>query len=489
MKNSCYTFFAILLFTSCSTSDNKKSVTKNNEQFKLELQHLKAYFHIPGLAVLVQKGDSVLYEDYFGLANIEENIKVDSTTQFPIASITKVFAGVALFKLQEEGKLSFDDPINNYFDDPIFDDSIKIKHVLSHTSQGSPGENFYYSYRFGTLTEVIEKASKTSFGDYIANGIFVPLDLQHTFLLTDSTSITKNMARPYNFDGQVVAGQVEYGASASAGIVTNPRDMAKFSKALDDNLLLDETSKLGMYTPFTSHLPYGHGIFSHVFDGKKVIWAYGQYDSYSSLLLKVPEDHLSLIVFANNNLMSDPARLIYGDGLSSLFALSFLKNYVFDFGDMPLLESESGMEKFPNTELYRKKLLAEALASSFMARFDDSELEKSKKLLRQVFKQYPDYPAYADLNLLHNLTFIKDVHFYKDLGPFDEFDPQIEAIAHTLLEKDRNNPYVNIYMGTYHDRKGDLGKARFHFEAIANAKNFSPFWYTLEAKRWLEEHN
>ncbi|UOY07593.1 beta-lactamase family protein [Muricauda sp. SCSIO 64092] len=489
MKNSCFALIALLLLTSCSTSDNTKSVTKNTEQFKLELQHLKEYFHIPGLAVLVQKGDSVLYEDYFGHANVEEDIKVDSTTQFPIASITKVFAGVALFKLQEEGKLSFEDAINTYFDDPIFDDSIKIKHVLSHTSQGSPGENFYYSYRFGALTHVIEKASKTSFGDYIGNGIFVPLDLQNTFLLTDSTSVTKTMARPYNFDEQVVAGQVEYGASASAGIVSNPRDMAKFSKALDDNVLLDETSKLGMYTPFASHLPYGHGIFSQVFNGKKVLWAYGQYDSYSSLLLKVPEDHLSLIILANNNLMSDPARLIYGDGLSSLFTQSFLKNYVFDFGDMPLFESGNGTEKFQNTELHRKKLLAEALASSFMARFDDSELEKSKKLLRQLFKQYPDYPAYADLNLLHNLTFIKDVHFSKDLGPFDEFDPQIEAIANTLLKKDQDNPYVNIYMGTFHNRKGNLDKAQSHFETIANAKNFSPFWYTSEAKRWLEEHN
>ena len=489
MKNSCHTLIALLLFTSCSTTDNKKNFTKNTEQFKLELRHLKAYFHVPGLAVLVQKGDSVLYEDYFGHANIEEDIKVDSTTQFPIASITKVFASVALSKLQEEGKLSFEDPINNYFDDPIFDDAIKVKHILSHTSQGSPGKNFYYSYRFGALTQVIKKASKTSFGDYIESGIFEPLDLQNTFLLTDSTSVTKNMAKPYNFDGQVVVGQVEYGASASAGIVTNLRDMAKFSKALDDNLLLDETSKLGMYTPFAPHLPYGHGIFSQVFDGKKVIWAYGQYDSYSSLLLKVPEDHLSLIVFANNNLMSDPARLIYGDGLSSLFTQSFLKNYVFDFDDMPLFESGSGTEKFQHTELYRKKLLAEALASSFMARFDDSELEKSKKLLRYVFAQYPDYLAYADLNLLHNLTFIKDVHFYKDLGAFDEFDPQIKAIADNLLKKDQNNPYANIYMGTYYNRKGDLNKARFHFETIVNAKNFSPFWYTSEAKRWLEEHN
>lgn len=75
-----------------------------------------------------------------------------------------------------------------------------------------------------------------------------------------------------------------------------------------------------------------------------------------------------------------------------------------------------------------------------------------------------------------------------DLEEFNASDTQIEAIANSLLTQDPNNPYAHVYLGTYFDRKGDLEKARFHFEALANAQNFSPFWYTGEAKQWLAEN-
>ena len=168
--------------------------------------------------------------------------------------------------------------------------------------------------------------------------------------------------------------------------------------------------------------------------------------------------------------------------------MSFLKHYVFELGELPLFELEDSSQE-SISEFHQKKVLAEALAASFMGRYDNVELEKSKQLLRTVFEMYPDYLEEAHLNLLHNLTFIKNVHFHKELGPFEEFDPQIEAIAKKLLKEDPNNPYVNVYMGLYYDRKGDTEKTRGHYETIVNAKNFSPFWYTAEAKNWLAGQN
>lgn len=488
MKSNHY-FLLILILNIACTSENKKTETRNKELFTSEMKQLKDYFHIPGLAVLVQKGDCTIYEDYMGYADIENQIKVDTTTQFPIASITKVFAATALFQLQEEGKLHLDDTIDSYLDHPVFGDSIKIKHVLSHTSQGNVGKHFYYSYRFGTLTPVIEKASEKPFEVFIQSNILNPLQLNHTLFMTDSTKTGPSMAQPYNFEGETVPGILEYGTSTSSGIASTLHDMTLFSRALDGNDLLTISSKNTLFAPSKPRLPYGHGIFSQQFEGKTILWGYGQYDSYSSLLLKVPEDDLHLILLANNNLMSDPARLINGDIFSSLFALSFLKNHVFDFGDISLFEQDDIEAKSRNNELYRKKLLAEALAASFMARFHDKELKKSKRLLRKVFELFPDHDSYADLNLLHNLTFIKNLHFFKDLGPFKEFDPIIESISDKLLKKDPNNPYANVYMGSYYDQKGDLEQARLHYETIINAKNFSPFWYTAEAKNWLSWQN
>ncbi|MEO0572095.1 MAG: serine hydrolase domain-containing protein [Bacteroidota bacterium] len=485
MKNCCTILMVLTLFTACTPQGTKKN-PQSKDTFASEIQQLKDYFHIPGLAILAQKGDSVLFEDYLGYANIKKKIKVTPTTEFPIASITKVFAATALMKLVEEGRSSLDDPIDRYLTNITFGDSIKVKHLLSHTSQGELGQNFYYSYRFGALTPVIEKGSQSSFETSIENKIFEPLELTSTYMFSDSSSVRPSMAQPYNYEDDVIPGILEFGTSASAGIVSTTWDMVKFSKALDDNALITSASKKLMYTPFTPSSPYGLGIFTQEIANKKVVWAYGQYDSFSSLFLKVPEEELTLVLLANNNLMSDPARLINGDIASSLFAMSFLKNYVLNQEELPLFEVDTASKN--KTEFHRKKLLAEALSASFMARFDDGELEKSKQLLRKMFQLYPDYKNYGNLNLLHTLTFLKSVHFYKELGAYPEFDEQIENISKVLLAEDPNNPYVNVYMGEYYSDKGSIKAAKPFFERIVHADNFSPFWYTSTAKQWLQEH-
>ena len=95
MKKCCAILVVLALSTTCTTQSKKNNPQVRNT-FASEVQQLKDYFHIPGLAVLIQKGDSVLYEDYLGYAHVEQKNKVAVTTEFPIASITKVFASVAL---------------------------------------------------------------------------------------------------------------------------------------------------------------------------------------------------------------------------------------------------------------------------------------------------------------------------------------------------------------------------------------------------------
>jgi hypothetical protein len=120
-----------------------------------------------------------------------------------------------------------------------------------------------------------------------------------------------------------------------------------------------------------------------------------------------------------------------------------------------------------------------------MARFEHEKLQSSAKLLNLVFSKYPNYLEYADLSLLHNLSFLKDVAFYMELGEFNNFDTQIITIGEELLKNEPENPYIHSYMGTFYDRKGNQEKAKYHFKQIVNAKNFSKNWYTNEAESWL----
>jgi len=475
-----------LLILSCS--EKKKPVDQQAEQFTSEIIQLQDYFKIPGLAVSIEKNGETIYRDFFGVSDVESKTKVDAATLFPIASITKVFSGVAVMKLVEQNKLSLDDPIDTFLPKPGLGDSILVKHILSHTSQGDVGQHFYYSSRFGLITRVIEKASGKPFSEMLEEEIFEPLQLKHTFLLKDSTQIN-GIAKPYSLDNGTEAGFIDYGYSSSAGIVSNLEDLAIFNRALDNNQIINSESKAMMFTSFNNHLPYGYGIFNQQFEGLNMVWAYGQYDCYSSLLLKIPSKHITLTLLANNSLLSDPARLINGDLTSSLFALSFLKNYVLDVNEMSLFEKQDSIAQLgSNKEFYRKKLLAQALAASYMARFDPEKLKTSARLLNHVFSEYPDYEDYADLNLLHNLTFLKDVAFYMELGAFNDFDVHIEKIGEKLLANEPDNPYLHSYLGTFYSRKGNTEKARYHFGRIVNAKNFSKNWYTNEAQQWLDEN-
>ncbi|MFK8102644.1 MAG: hypothetical protein AB8G15_08970, partial [Saprospiraceae bacterium] len=232
----------------------------------------------------------------------------------------------------------------------------------------------------------------------------------------------------------------------------------------------------------------GYGIFTQQIAGLSVVWAYGQYDCYASLFLKVPAQNITLVLLANNNLMSDPARLIYGDIGSSLFALSFLKNYLLEATDVALLASSSSIdfEKSTHPEWLRKIVLAQALAESFLARFEPARMDTSKALLKQVFQKYPDETSYGGLSLLHNLSFLKDLVFHLELAPVNDFDDKIERLGKQILQQQADNPYVHLYLGTYYDRKGKMDEASFHFNQIVTTPNFTRNWYVNEAEAWLK---
>lgn len=491
---ACFVPIGLLFFCfwSCSSEIPKEKQVLNIERFAEELAQLQSFFTIPGMAAIVEKNGKIVFEQYSGFADLETQTKVDASTVFPLASLTKTYSAVLVMKLVEQGKLSLDSPMNRYLDSSSLSDSIQVRHVLSHTSQGNIGEEFFYSHRFGLLTQVLENASGKTFQQLMQEEIFQPLKLNSTFLLKDSAGLAiKSLpfASPYFLEEGAQKGFIDFGYSTSAGVASTAQELLAFSQALDQDFLIPETAKNQLFSSFQPGLPYGFGIFHQQVEGLDVVWGYGQYDCYSSLLLKVPAQNLTLILLANNNLMSDPARLIMGDVTTSLFVLSFLKNTLLDQSEMTLMEKSDSLYKEPyaGNEFYRKKVLAQALATSFMARFDPENHSKSARMVSATFRQHPDYLAYADINLLHTLCFLKDAAFYLDLGEFNQFDQEIEQIGKHLLKASPNDPYLHTYMANFYDRKGDVPQAKYHFEQIVNLFNFSPNWYTKEAQAWLQK--
>ena len=63
------------------------------------------YWHVPGVAVAIVRGDDVIYLQGHGVRSVENAAKVTPDTLFPIASCTKSFTTTAMALLVEEGQI------------------------------------------------------------------------------------------------------------------------------------------------------------------------------------------------------------------------------------------------------------------------------------------------------------------------------------------------------------------------------------------------
>src|SRR5215204_66872 len=98
-------------------------------------RHFMATNQIRGMFVAVVKGDSVLYQNSFGITNEKIGTVLTNTTCMELGSVSKAFTAEVIYQLQNENLLSLDDSITKYL--PGAPDNwanIKIRHLLTHTS-------------------------------------------------------------------------------------------------------------------------------------------------------------------------------------------------------------------------------------------------------------------------------------------------------------------------------------------------------------------
>ena len=108
-----FIFLLLIVNTNSSLEINKQ---KSPDKTKFE-KIIKELFpeEEPGAAVLIMKDDQILFENYYGLSSLPNKTKIDSNSNFCIASISKQFTSVAILQLVQKGKVSLEEPLNTYF--------------------------------------------------------------------------------------------------------------------------------------------------------------------------------------------------------------------------------------------------------------------------------------------------------------------------------------------------------------------------------------
>lgn len=315
-------------------------------RFESRLERLRVKYDIPGMSAVIVQSNAVVWSKGFGYADLEVRHPTTPDTVYHLASLTKPFAAVVLLQLVQEGKLNLDAPASDFGINLKSDGVIRVRHLLTHTSEGIPGTVYRYSgNRFGELDKVLTKTTGKSFAQLVSERILEPLQLTNTSpnprlpqsaaeAHRDPAEFTRRLARGYHPDGiKPLEFPYPMHFATAAGLVSTVGDMARFSMALDEDRLLRKETKELAFSPALSsdgkRMPYGLGWFVQERKGVKLVWHYGWWIGNSSLIIKVPERGLTFVMLANSDGLSREFDLGKDENvLRSPFAKEFVSAFV-----------------------------------------------------------------------------------------------------------------------------------------------------------------
>jgi CubicO group peptidase (beta-lactamase class C family) len=183
-------------------------------RFEAELETLRQELKIPAYSAAIVKNQRVIWAKGFGYADVENKIPATEHTAYHLASLTKTFASTILMQLVQEGKIKLDDPVSKYGVTLESEGVIRVRHLLSHTSEGNPGEQYRYNgNRFAELDKVVQSATGKSFAELLIANILDPLGMNETAPNVPRIVSTKSP----NAAGQAVEGEVKAAVMDIAG--------------------------------------------------------------------------------------------------------------------------------------------------------------------------------------------------------------------------------------------------------------------------------
>lgn len=312
-----------------------------------------------GMAVAVVQHDSMVFEGYYGSADIDAGRPVTPATEFYIASSTKSFTALAALLLERQGKLDFDRSLQAYFPEIEFAeglpaDSIYLPNLLSHTAginnlpmllltafsgehdrhileqvvaltrpndKAPLGTFAYTNIGYNIAGLIIERETGRAWQEAVTDEVLKPLGLSHTSCYM--SVLEENgwpFAEPHSCEevpGQVVrvdARKVDKTMHAAGGIITTARDMCRWLRvqlgdgAIDgrqvfprdvvqtSHRLQAECDK--EYGPYQRHA-YGFGWYLGSYHGETVMHHFGGFTGAHAQIAFMPEYDMGVVVLVN----------------------------------------------------------------------------------------------------------------------------------------------------------------------------------------------
>jgi CubicO group peptidase (beta-lactamase class C family) len=320
--------------------------------------------HEPGCAVLVIKDGKPVFRKGYGVTDLRSLQAIGPDTNFRLASLTKQFTATAIMLLAHDGKLRYEEHLSDVFPDfPAYGKAITIRNLLNHTSglidyedimekqyAGVPDEKIpqikdagvlallkqqtgtkfppgtrwdYSNSGYAVLAMIVEKRSGMSFGDFLRERIFKPLEMDHSVAYEKGRNEVANRAYGHTLADGKWRETDQSSTSAvlgDGGIYTSLDDLEKWDRALTGHALLSEKEMApALSAPTTGNgaplqnpdgglAPlYGFGWFLDPYRGHRHYAHYGETVGFRTAIQRFPDDGLTVIVLANRAEVNAPA--------------------------------------------------------------------------------------------------------------------------------------------------------------------------------------
>ena len=290
-------------------------------------------------AVLLARDGKIIFSKAWGMADREKNIPNTPQTIFRVGENTKQFTAAAILLLEQDGKLSVQDPICNYLDNcPEAWKAVTIHHLLSHTSgipdyfdpplpgvskltqEGAtpqqivalfrdqplafkPGAQVAVSHSDFVLAGlIIERVSGQSYGDFVKQRIFEPLGMTRSGYGDSPEGLALGYLNATVKTPQAFNVSALY---ASGGCYSTAEDLFRWSEGLYNGKLLNETELKKMLTPHAvdeNGYGMGYGVLTFELAGRKAAGNGGGPDGYHSYTTRYFDDYVTSLLIGNQNM-------------------------------------------------------------------------------------------------------------------------------------------------------------------------------------------
>jgi len=337
-------FFAA---TNCGSSNNATDdLPFSKTRSKIE-NHIKEAKNIPSISVAVAKDGKIIWEESFGLADVEKQIKASPHTMYHLGSLGKVYTATAIMILKERGLIDLDKPANDYLGQAKLQafegnaEDATVRRILNHTSGlpyfwthlyeeeldqrpswdevinqygklvSPPGDRFIYSnLGFGILGFIVERISGKPYHEFMKTEVFEPLGLSRSKIDTGPYD-EEYIAQKYAPEGKVPYS--DHICKGGGTHFVSAHDLVRFgmfhlkNHLPDQKPILSDKSIDDMQNSLTSSKsPYriGWSILNKF--GYKIIRHGGRVVGATSSLRLIPSENIAVAVVSNGDETNTP---------------------------------------------------------------------------------------------------------------------------------------------------------------------------------------